>query len=558
MLRLLGGFRVEVDGRMVGPDEWRGRRAADLVKLLGLSAGHQVHREQVLAHLWPTLSVEAGGANLRKAVHYARRATGTADVIVAAAGTLSLMTGRDDVWVDVDAFEDAARLAGTRAEAEAAALLYGGDLLPGDAYEDWTEPRRSQLRATYADLLRRAELWRDLLRLDPADESAHQGLMERSLADGNRVAVVRQFETLREALKDAYAVAPGEESVRLVERAMASPRRTPPSPVLRAQTLLARALVAWNRQDLPDAERLASAGRQIAVEHGLGREMGEATTVLAMVADARGRWHQRFLHDFEEMVREGSSLESVVYDSHLCFAEFHLDETGPRETKWGFATELRRIADSAGSEPGQALATLMVGELHLISGELDQAFAHFRRAAELNSSADCPSGQAFALQRLGQVELALGRHDAAVASLETALRLARDTDLATHLVVRVLASLAEARPERVHELAAEAERDEVCAPCSIGFHVQATIANAGANDLDAAGTHLAQAERLVGMWGGGAWPAAVWEARAAVRAARGQLRRAATLYAEAADGFDEAERPRDAERCRASRDSLAV
>lgn len=541
---------MEVDGRTVGADEWRNRRAADVVKLLGLSPGHTLHREQVLARFWPDLGVDAAGANLRKAVHYARRAMGAAECIVSESGTLTLLTSDDELVVDVDTFEDAARAAATKAQAETAADLYGGELLPGDRYEEWTEPRRAQLRSSYADLLRRAERWRDLLRLDPADEAAHQGLMRSSLAEGDRVGVVRQFEMLREALDEVYAVAPGEESVRLLARATATPRRTPPAPVVRAQTMLARGLVAWNREDLQEAERLASAGREIALQHGLGREMGEATTLLAMVADAHGRWRDQFLDDFAEMVREGSDLESVVYDAHLCFAEFHLDEAGPSDVKREFATALGGIADQAGSTPGQALATLMDGELLLNGGELDEARARFDRAATLNHEADCPSGRALALQRRGQTELALGLDADALASLESARELAGATDLAAHLVVRVLATLVEARPDRVHALAREVDEADVCAPCSIGFHVQATLANAGAGDLAAAEEHLARAERLVGMWSGGGWPAAVWEARAAIRAARGQHRRAATLYAEAADAFAEAERPRDAERCR--------
>jgi DNA-binding SARP family transcriptional activator len=75
-ISLLGGFRVTVDGRTVGPDEWRNRRAADVVKLLALAPGHRMHREQLMDALWPSLGLEAGGANLRKAVHFARRALG--------------------------------------------------------------------------------------------------------------------------------------------------------------------------------------------------------------------------------------------------------------------------------------------------------------------------------------------------------------------------------------------------------------------------------------------------------------------------------------------------
>lgn len=72
-VRLLGGFEVSTDGGVVSPDSWRSRRAADVVKLLALEKDHQLHREQIMSSLWPDLPPDAAGANLRKAVHYARR-----------------------------------------------------------------------------------------------------------------------------------------------------------------------------------------------------------------------------------------------------------------------------------------------------------------------------------------------------------------------------------------------------------------------------------------------------------------------------------------------------
>jgi hypothetical protein len=45
------------------------------------------------------------------------------------------------------------------------------------------------------------------------------------------------------------------------------------------------------------------------------------------------------------------------------------------------------------------------------------------------------------------------------------------------------------------------------------------------------------------MWPGGAWHAALWEARGVLRQAEGDTRRAAALYNEAADQFAELGRP---------------
>jgi hypothetical protein len=56
---LLGGFRVSVGPHTIEQDQWRLRKAAALVKLLALSTGHRLHREQAMDALWPDSSRKA-------------------------------------------------------------------------------------------------------------------------------------------------------------------------------------------------------------------------------------------------------------------------------------------------------------------------------------------------------------------------------------------------------------------------------------------------------------------------------------------------------------------
>jgi len=128
---VLGGFEVSVDGRVVPASAWRTRRAADLVKVLALQHGHAMHREQLLELLWPELGAEAGGANLRKAIHYARRAMDSPESVTGERGLVSLWGG--DVDVDADRFTSqltAAQRSGDVAAYAAAADAYAGDPLP--------------------------------------------------------------------------------------------------------------------------------------------------------------------------------------------------------------------------------------------------------------------------------------------------------------------------------------------------------------------------------------------------------------------------------------------
>jgi DNA-binding SARP family transcriptional activator len=100
-VELLDGFRVFVDEREVPSESWRRSKAAGVVKLLALAPAHRLHREQVMDVLWPELAPSAAAANLRKALHYARRAVGD-DAIVSTGDVLALPA--DGLAVDVAAW----------------------------------------------------------------------------------------------------------------------------------------------------------------------------------------------------------------------------------------------------------------------------------------------------------------------------------------------------------------------------------------------------------------------------------------------------------------------
>src|SRR3712207_923355 len=115
-LRLLGGFSVWVGSRAVSEGEWHLSKARTLVKLLALSPGHALHREQLMDLLWPDLGKRAATNNLRGSLHGARRALAQDS---SAAGSRYLASKEErvvlcpemELWVDVEAFEEAAAAA---------------------------------------------------------------------------------------------------------------------------------------------------------------------------------------------------------------------------------------------------------------------------------------------------------------------------------------------------------------------------------------------------------------------------------------------------------------
>ncbi len=350
-IQLLGRFSVAVDGVPISGDAWRSRRATDVVKLLALAPGYRMHREQVREALWPESEPEASGTNLRKALHFARLAVGDEQAIVNERGVLVLRPDAS-VETDVERFEAAAQQGldvGDEAVCRAAADLYRGELLPDDLYESWSVEPRARLRRRYLDLLRAGALWDRLAEEDPTDEQAARALMRTHLEAGERREAIRRFERLREALRDHLGVGPDPATVSLYEDVLALEGAEPPSDAERAHALLAWALVHMNRGDIAEAERAAGEARAIALDAGLGRELGEAAVILAKVAMAQGRWREQFAEELADSMRMRANMEPIVYDAHLCLAEYYL--TGPEgyDTVAEFARQMMTIAEEAGS-----------------------------------------------------------------------------------------------------------------------------------------------------------------------------------------------------------------
>jgi DNA-binding SARP family transcriptional activator len=228
---LFGGFRVEVDGRSIPEEAWRQRKPAALVKLLALAPRHRLHREQVMDALWPELAPASAAANLRKALHHARRLAeaSTGEPLIESAGELVVLPA-GGLRLDVDEFRSAADRARRSGDLDAyaeAIELHRDGLLPDDRYEDWAIGPRDELQQEFVALLeeqaallesrgdvagasRAAHL---LIAADPQREEAHVRLMRLYALAGRRAEAMRQYEQLREALGRE----PGPDAQRLYE-----------------------------------------------------------------------------------------------------------------------------------------------------------------------------------------------------------------------------------------------------------------------------------------------------------------------------------------------------
>jgi len=228
-IHLLGGFSVSRGLERVPASAWRLRTASLLVKLLALSPGYRLHREQIMDVLWSDSDPDAASRNLRYTLHTARKVLAAAglpadDILMRAGESLSLGQA-GSVLTDVPQFEAATRRAWQTTQREdfiAAAALYGGDLLPEDRYEDWVEEWRNTLRIRYLTLLGRLASAQEMegdsaasiatlqqvLTLEPADEQTHARLMRLYSRTGQRRQALAQYERLSDVLETEFAAVP--------------------------------------------------------------------------------------------------------------------------------------------------------------------------------------------------------------------------------------------------------------------------------------------------------------------------------------------------------------
>jgi DNA-binding SARP family transcriptional activator len=145
--------------------------------------------------LWPELDPSAAGANLRQALHSARRSldpVNGVELILSVGDLLCLPS--DGLLVDVDQYwslVDAARRTGNSDAYGRAIEAYKDGLLPEDRYEDWAAAGREEFHADWialveefagllearCDLNGAARAVQRLVAADPLREENHAWLM---------------------------------------------------------------------------------------------------------------------------------------------------------------------------------------------------------------------------------------------------------------------------------------------------------------------------------------------------------------------------------------------
>jgi DNA-binding SARP family transcriptional activator len=238
-LYLFGRFRVDCGGREL--PRLTCAKSRELLAYLLLHRGRSHRREAVAEVLWGDGGCGEPRKALRQALWHLRSAIDYEPPLIEALGGdwIRIHPGAS-FWLDVAAFEsewlelenliEPSEESFPAQRALKALGLYQGDLLEGSSW-DWCRFERTRLRDMFLTLADRAMTWClgaddfaagmrlgfDLLRHDPARESAHRHLMRFHVLTGDRSGALRQYEQCVAALRDELGVEPSQSTRHLFE-----------------------------------------------------------------------------------------------------------------------------------------------------------------------------------------------------------------------------------------------------------------------------------------------------------------------------------------------------
>lgn len=230
-IHTLGHFTVLLDDQPLTFTRKTPRKSLELLMGLIAFGGQWVSERTLAMALWPRAADPMQA--LATTLHRLRKLVGD-EVIERQEGKLSLSTRR--VWVDVRAFEhglialSAACHAGETASlvplTDQLITLYGGGFLVGNSPGFWAKPLRDKLHASILRQLEAAAVvlaqvgqsseavatYRKALKIAPAAEFLHVGLMQCYRAMGRTADALAGYDDCRAMLREHSGVSPSAQT----------------------------------------------------------------------------------------------------------------------------------------------------------------------------------------------------------------------------------------------------------------------------------------------------------------------------------------------------------
>jgi DNA-binding SARP family transcriptional activator len=242
-IETMGGIQVLLDGESIKISR---RKAIALLVYLAVT-GELHSRESLATLLWPDNTQSRAYANLRQAIWDINRSLGE-DWLETSRDSVRI-TPSEDLWLDFSAFNELLTDIRTHphprvavcedclARFQQAADLVHGDFLAGFSlrdsaiFDDWQFFQADELRREVGKIYRQLVAWyldkkefeqaigfaRRWLQLDELNEDAHRALMELYVANSQRNAALRQYQSCVDLLKRELGISPEAATTALFE-----------------------------------------------------------------------------------------------------------------------------------------------------------------------------------------------------------------------------------------------------------------------------------------------------------------------------------------------------
>ncbi|MET3578073.1 DNA-binding SARP family transcriptional activator [Mesorhizobium robiniae] len=236
-VHVLGGFRLELDGKPLHLGAKPPTKALDILRVLAISKDNTCSLETLQDWLWPDLDGDQARAACEQALHRLRKLLGRTDLIAQREGKLRLAS--DKVWVDLADWD--ARLkavttangdaAGLRPDAEALFRAFPGPLFLHERTSFWSFAAAEKVRRDLIDFGLRVgqrleatgnaheahSIYMRTLDLYPDAGPVCKALIKERLARRDFEAAVDEYARYERALDAAGEAAPAAEIRALVE-----------------------------------------------------------------------------------------------------------------------------------------------------------------------------------------------------------------------------------------------------------------------------------------------------------------------------------------------------
>jgi LuxR family transcriptional regulator, maltose regulon positive regulatory protein len=239
-INMLGPVEIFRDwARPFAPDAWTTRRARDIFCFITSRPHHRAPKDSIIDTFWRDTDLKTIEKNFHPTMSHVRKALNSNQPL-----KQNFLAYRDGDYqlnlefsyrIDTEEFD---RLISEGESArrerdfdrcinlyERAVTLYRGEFMQG-SYEPWVEEQRSYFREQHlrmleslaavaekkGEFLPAMDLAQKILKDDPFREDIHCLVMRAQAAQGNRVAVKEQYETLRELLQKELGVEPAMQT----------------------------------------------------------------------------------------------------------------------------------------------------------------------------------------------------------------------------------------------------------------------------------------------------------------------------------------------------------